>query len=152
MKTLNAVTCLIVAAGTLMVSNAHAACGSSKTVFQCTTTNNKQIEVCDAGKTISYSFGKRGRPELAISVPRHQATTFQWHGIGRYINYSVSIPNGKYFYSVYSSIDKLEENEAKGFEAGVTVEKSGKHLATVICRDRTVIDNIAGINLRPSDI
>ena len=143
---------LLIASG-MMTGNTHAACETgSKTIFQCTTTNNKQIEVCDAGKTISYSFGKHGKkPELALSIPRHQATTFQWHGIGRYINYSVNIPNGKYTYSVYTSIDKLEENEAKGFEAGVSVEKNRNHLATIICRDNTVIDNIEGINLRPDD-
>ena len=153
MNKLKTTTALLIATGMMIGSNAYAACGSSKTVFQCTTTNNKQIEVCDAGKTISYSFGKRGKkPELALSIPRHQATTFQWHGIGRYINYSVSIPNGAYTYSVYTSIDKLEENEAKGFEAGVSVEKNEQHLATVICRDHTVIDNIQGIDLQPSDL
>ena len=137
----------------VLVTNTYAACGDSKTVFHCTTTNNKQIEVCDAGKTISYSFGKHSKkPELTISVPRHKATTFQWHGIGRHINYSVSIPNGSYMYSVYTSIDKLEEDEAKGFEAGVMVEKNNQHLVTVICRDDTVIDDIQGIDLQPSDI
>lgn len=111
----------------------------------------KQIEVCDAGKTISYSFGKRGKkPELALSVPRHQATTFQWHGIGRHINYSVSIPNGAYTYTVYTSLDKLERNEDKAFEAGVSVEKKQSHLATVICRDHTVVDDIQGIDLQPT--
>ena len=151
MNTLKTTTALLIASGMMIGSNAYAACGSSETVFQCTTTNNKQIEVCDAGKTISYSFGKRGRkPELALSVPRHQATTFQWHGIGRHINYSVSIPNGAYTYTVYTSLDKLERNEDKAFEAGVTVEKNQQHLATVICRDHTVVDDIQGIDLKPT--
>lgn len=137
----------------LITTNTYAACeNGSKTVFSCTTINNKQIEVCDAGKTISYAFGKQGRkPELALSVPRDEATTFQWLGIGRYINYSVAIPNGKYRYNVYTSYDKLEENEDKAFEAGVTVEEGDKLLARVICRDETVVDNIEGIKLRTAD-
>jgi len=153
MNTLKTVTGLIFTVAMMAGSHVHAACNSGeKTVFSCTATNNKQIEVCDAGRTISYSFGKRGKkPELALSVPRNKVTTFQWHGIGRYMNYSVSIPNGKYMYTVYTSVDKLERNEAKGFEAGVTVEKGDKLLATVICRDKSVVDNIYGINLRPSE-
>lgn len=137
----------------LIATNTYAACErSSKTVFSCTTTNNKQIEVCDAGKTISYAFGKKGRkPELTLSVPRDEATTFQWLGIGRYTNYSVTIPNGKYRYNVYSSHDKSEENEAKAFEAGVAVEEGDKLLAKIICRDETVINHIDGINLRTAD-
>ena len=144
---------LLLVSTLLFASHGYAACEAGiKTVFQCTATNNKQIEVCDAGKTINYSFGKHGKkPELALSVPRDQATTFQWHGIGRYINYSVSIPNGSYTYTVYTSIDKLEENEAKGFEAGVMVEKSDEHLVTVICRDTTVVEALEGIDLRPSE-
>ncbi len=39
--------------------------------------------------------------------------TWQWKGIGRYINYSVSIPNGNYLYRVFTSFDKMvPENEA----------------------------------------
>ncbi|MGB0848394.1 MAG: hypothetical protein ACPGSM_16815 [Thiolinea sp.] len=145
---------LTIAISMVIGSNAYAACdNSSKTVFSCTTTNHKQIEVCDAGQTISYSFGKIGsKPELALSVPRAKASTFQWHGFGRYINYSVTIPNGEYRYNVYTSIDKMEEDEKKGYEAGVTVEKKQSLLATVICRDDTVVDNIQGIDLQPTDI
>ena len=74
-----------------------AACpNQNKTVFNCTTTNNKVIQVCDAGNTISYSFGKaNATPELAIAVPRIKVTTYQWEGFGRYENYAINIPNGK---------------------------------------------------------
>ena len=58
----------------LFTANVYAECENSKTVFSCTTTKGKQIEVCDADKTIVYSFGKaQGKPEISIQVPRDQS-------------------------------------------------------------------------------
>lgn len=34
---------------------------ASKVIFSCTTTKGKTVEVCDAGSTIKYSFGKKVR-------------------------------------------------------------------------------------------
>ena len=146
---------LVVLSTLLLTTPVYAACDAdSQTIFSCIATNNKQIEVCDAGKTIRYSYGKPGKhPELALAVPRAQATTFQWPGIGRYIYYSVSIPNGHYRYSVYSALDKIasvEHSWEKAYEAGVNVEKDNTLLATVICRDDTVVDHIEGVDLKPS--
>lgn len=125
-----------------------AACPSqSKTVFSCTTTNNKVIQVCDGGNTISYSFGKANvTPELAITVPRNKVTTYQWEGIGRYESYAINIPNGKTIYRVNDSIDKIEQK----YTAGVDVSSNDKLLATVECAaNKKVISKIQGINLRP---
>ena len=53
-----------------------------KILFACTTTKNKKIEVCDAGKTINYAFGKVGvKPELALNVPQRGG---QHYAVGRY--------------------------------------------------------------------
>lgn len=68
---------------------------ASKVIFSCTTTKGKTVEVCDAGSTIKYSFGKKGAPpEMALAIPRAAASTRQWDGMGRYMSYSVQIPNG----------------------------------------------------------
>ena len=69
--------------------NAFAKCATgNKTIFSCTTAKGKLIEVCDAGKTITYSFGNpQTTPEIALNVPRDKATTFQWAGVGRYLSY-----------------------------------------------------------------
>jgi hypothetical protein len=95
--------------GMLTSLNVFAACAKdSKTLFACNTTKGKRIEVCDAGKTISYSFGKRGaKPEIALTLLREQVTTYQWKGIGRTISYSIDIPNGDIIYSVYENLGKL---------------------------------------------
>ena len=99
----------------------------SQTVFSCTTTNNKVIQVCDAGNNISYSFGKvNTTPELVITVPRNKVTTYQWDGFDRYENYAINIPN----------------------TAGVEVSSGYKLLATVGCAaNKKVTSKIEGIKL-----
>ena len=125
-----------------------AACPSqSKTVFNCTTTNNKVIQVCDAGNMISYSFGKaNATPELAIAVSRDKVTTYQWEGFGRYENYAINIPNGKTIYRVNDSLDKMSQQ----YTAGVEVSNNDKLLATVECAaNKKITSKIQGIKLRP---
>jgi hypothetical protein len=49
-----------------------------KTIFSCLTGRGKVIEVCDAGKTIRYSFGfPNAKPEIVVTVPRSKASTSQ---------------------------------------------------------------------------
>lgn len=130
-------------------TSTFAACNDDETLFRCKTDNNKQIEVCDAKKTIDYSFGKLNKkPELSISVPRDQATTWQWHGVGRYMSYAVNIPNGDYIYRVFWAVDRLSENQEE--KAGVHVEKNEKLLATVNCKMDTLTQRLEGVDL-PSE-
>lgn len=135
-------------AASLSAAFTHAACSAKNTIFACTTTNNKAIEVCDSKTTIDYSFGKQGaKPEMAFSAPRNVATTKQWHGVGRNMYYSVLIPNGAdTLYEVFSNVDKFEEQTAFGVYAFV----NGKLVATINCKPNTVTDNIYGIKLRPA--
>lgn len=139
---------LIVVLALLSSGSAFATCpNSSKTVFQCTTNNNKVVQVCDAGKTIKYAFGKtNASPELTLSVPRNKVTTYQWDGIGRYINYTVNIPNGKTIYQVSHSLDKHTQEES----AGISVTSNGKSLAEIPCNlNKKIINRMEGINLPP---
>jgi len=139
---------LIIVVAVICSHSAFAACPSqSKTVFNCTTTNNKVIQVCDAGNTISYSFGKASAaPELAITVPRDKVTTYQWEGFGRYENYAINIPNGKTIYRVNDSLDKMSQE----YTAGVEVSNNDKLLATVECAaNKKITSKIQGIKLRP---
>lgn len=60
-----AVTMLAISA-----SGAYATC-TNKTIFACTTTNGKLVEVCDNGDTIEYVFGKSlTKPEKHFKVDR----------------------------------------------------------------------------------
>lgn len=131
-------------------SVAIAACeNGSKIIFSCLTAKGKVIEVCDAGKTIDYSFGKpKAKPEIIVRAPRSEASTFQWQGVGRYISYTVEVPNGNTVYSVFWGADRLTEKHA--IEAGVNVEVNKQLAATVKCSgEKHIIQNIEGIDLKP---
>ncbi len=128
----------------------YATCNSIKnTIFQCTTDNNKVIQLCDHNKTIQYSFGKaKQTPELSIAINRSQARTWQWQGFGRAETYSVTVPNGKTLYRVFSSFDKLEQR----LYAGVEVQKNQQLLATVYCnQNKTIINHLIGVDLPPDE-
>jgi hypothetical protein len=131
---------------------AFAACGKDeKTVFSCLTQKGKLIEVCDAGKTINYSFAyPSSKPEILVNAPRNRATTTQWEGVGRYMSYSVNIPNDNTVYNIFWGVDRLSEEHP--IEAGVNVEINKKLVATVKCAsEKNITQNIEGIELKKAD-
>ena len=141
---------IISVAASLLASNVYASCKGSKTLFSCLTTKGKQIEVCDAEKTIGYSFGKpKGKPDIVVKVPRDQASTYQWAGVGRSMSYAVDIPNGNTTYNVFFGVDRLTEEHA--IEAGVNVFINKDLVTTVNCSGKNVISNIEGVNLKPTE-
>ena len=133
------------------IGTAHAKCGAgTKTLFSCPTKNGKQIELCDAGKTVEYSFGRmQAKPEIIVSVARAQASTSQWAGIGRWMSYAVDIPNGKTVYNVFWGVDRLSDNHDT--EAGVNVMVDGKPIATVECTGKNIVQNMEGVDLKQSE-
>lgn len=121
----------------------------SQEIFHCKTKNNKEVLLCDKGKTLEYSFGKTGMPpELAISVPRETATTWQWKGIGRWLSYSVTITNGDTKYTVFTGLDRVDE--AHEFEAGISVHVGDERVARILCVE-PIVHNIEGIELREEE-
>lgn len=145
---------LIALLSTLVLSlpgMALAACPSGqKTLFACSTTNDKQVQVCDAGRSIGYTFGRPGRaPELALDVPRNRASTYQWPGTGRTTTYSLSVPNGDTTYTVYSTFDRLADT--LDFQHGIQVEVRGQQVANLHCREPGLIDNLEGVDLPQSN-
>jgi hypothetical protein len=128
----------------LLVSNVYAQCTGGKTLFFCTTTKDKQIELCDMGKTIDYSFGKaQEKPEITVQAPRDTASTYQWAGIGSAMSYSVDVPNGKTTYNVFWSADRL--TDAHPIEAGVNVLNGKDLVATVNCSGKDIVNNLEGV-------
>ena len=129
---------------------AFAKCAAGQpTIFSCSTAKGKTIEVCDAGKTITYTFGSlQAKPEIALSVSRDKVTTFQWSGIGRYLSYAVDIPNGTSTSSVFHGMDRITKEHA--IEPGVNVLVDGKLLATVRCSGRNIVNNLEGVDLAPT--
>jgi hypothetical protein len=141
---------LLAAALLAQGASAQAACPNAKaTIFSCTTAKAKVIEVCDLGQRMGYSFGPAGKPELALQVPRAQASTRQWEGIGRTISYSVDVPNGKTVYSVFWAADRMSDNHE--ISAGVEVVINGKTAATVSCDPKKkIVQAMEGIDLKPT--
>ena len=133
--------------------SAQAACQSAQqTLFSCMTATGKRIQLCDQQQFLEYSFGKPSlKPEIVVQVPRSAASTSQWPGVGRWMSYSVEIPNGKTVYSVFWGVDRLSEEH--GIEAGVNVEVNGKHAATVKCgEESTIIQNMEGVDLKATEM
>lgn len=118
-------------------------------LLTCRTAEDKLIELYDMGSTIQYMFGPEGQPELVLEVPRDQASTYQWQGIGRYENYSVSVPNKDTVYSVFWSRDRLTIDQPP--DAGVDVEINGEYVATVDCATDTT-HNLIGVELPPTPL
>lgn len=141
------ISALIITGLGLLATGAMAGCPSEKkTVFSCTTPKAKIIEVCDLDKNIGYSFGPAGKPELSFQVPRIQASTRQWEGVGSTISYSVDVPNGKTVYSVFWAADRA--SDAHEIVGGVEVVINGKSVATVSCDPRKkMVQNMEGIEL-----
>ena len=136
----------------LTTGHALADCGPGQTtVFSCLTAKGKRIQVCDAGATIDYSFGKPDAPaEIVVRAPRAQAATSQWGGVGRYISYSVQVPNGNTTYTVFTSVDKMADQPKT--EAGVHVEVKRKLVATVQCApEQPLVERLQGIALPALD-
>lgn len=137
---------MVFGATLLFTSLGFAKCNNpEKTVFSCLTAKAKQIEVCDAGKTISYSFGyPNSKPEIVVAVPRNKATKEHLMGTGC-IRSSVDVPNGSTIYRVYA-VGTLRDELCP--EAGVEVISKQKTLATVKCKSpENITNNIADTEL-----
>ena len=145
---MNASILLAALTAVALVPVAQAACQpNQKTVFRCTTAQGKAIELCDAGASIEYAFGRpQGKPEIVVTQPRASVTTYQWQGIGRTQSYTVNVPNGDTVSSVYDTFDSIDRIQ----ESGVVVEIKGRQVATVKCSGRDTVSNLQGIKLRPA--
>jgi hypothetical protein len=143
--------CLPWALAILVAPSTATACPQgSKPIFACDTTTRRHVEVCDSGRTIHYAYGRPGaRPELAFSVPRQAATTWQWPGVGRYMSYAVDVPNGDTVYSMYWGMDRMTEMHE--VDAGIAISVDGKDVATVHCTPGSARQALESIDLRPSN-
>jgi len=131
-------------------ANPYACDNGEKVLFTCTTTNKKQLLLCDAGQTLRYTLGKAGiPPEMNLSVARGSASTQQWSGMGRWISYSINIPNVNTLYEVFWGADRMADEH--DIEAGVNVGINGRQVATVKCRPDTVQNFMEGVDLKPAE-
>lgn len=127
----------------LSTAPAYANCeGNDKVLFTCLTAKGKQIELCNFGQTIQYSYGRpNAKPEIVVRVPREKV-----HGIsssgGRSTTNAVAIPNGNTIYLVTWSTDNLSGELRGGVEVVIIKDKS----IFISCKSLPSIGNTEGIN------
>ncbi len=122
---------------------------AGRILFQCATEDGKEILLRDRRRVIDYSFGRPGQtPELSLSVPRAEATTYQWQGMGRWITYSVTVPIGTTKYTVFTSADRIDD--AHQLDAGVVVHVGNDEIARVRCIE-PIRHELEGVDLKQID-
>lgn len=115
-------------------------------LFYCDTTDGKSVEVSGHGKKLRYRYGENlNQPEFQLEVERTLASTWQWDGTGRYINYSVTVPDGNTEYSAYFSIDRLSDTQQ--VHAGVQIESEGREVDSIECISDSLIQSLEGAHL-----
>lgn len=121
----------------------------ANTLFYCQTQSGKQVEVQDFGSIIHYRFGKKlVEAELQLTVSRDLASTYQWIGAGSNEYYSVSIPNpsaqNAIVYRVFTSRERKPDGKT---ESGIDVLSQGKIMATILCQNESVYEQLIGVDL-----
>ena len=137
---------LLLSSGLLLglSTTAMAACPSaSSTVFSCTTAKGKQVDICNAGSNLNYSFGKPNKPELTFSLPKARAYKYLWSGMTSSEWNEVYLPRGNTTYVAYQANHRNHGGE----EYGLNVLINGKQAANIRCSSN-ITENISDINLR----
>ena len=143
LKSLSAI--LVTAGLTLAVSNVQAACPSAaKTVFSCSTTNNKVVDICELGQNLLYSFGRpNSRPELQFNIAKSRAYMYLWDGSTSSEYNELYLPRGNTIYQAYQA----NHRNHGGTEHGLNVLINKKPVANIRCRANTVIENFQQLEL-----
>lgn len=126
-----------------LAAPAMADCQSANTtVFSCKTSNAKQVDICSAGKNISYSFGKPNKPELVFSIPKSKAYKYVWDGMTTSEINEVYIPRGNTTYVAYQVNHRNNGNGGYGLKVLI----NQKEVANIKCASG-IKDNIDSVDL-----
>ncbi|MFA9203230.1 MAG: hypothetical protein ACEQSD_04440 [Flavobacteriales bacterium] len=136
---------LVTASLSLAISNAQAACpATAKTVFSCSTTNNKVVDICELGQNLLYSFGRpNSRPELQFNIAKSRAYMYLWDGSTSSEYNELYLPRGNTIYQAYQA----NHRNHGGTEHGLNVLINKKPVANIRCRANTVIENFQQLEL-----
>jgi len=126
-------------------ASAQAACpATAKTVFSCSTTKGKQVDICDLGSQLSYSFGKpRAKPELQFNLAKTRAYLYLWDGMTSSEYNELYLPRGNTIYQAYHA----NHRNHGGTEHGLKVFVNQNEVADIRCRAASVIENFQHIEL-----
>jgi hypothetical protein len=119
------------AAIALVVSGrAAAACDPGGLVFSCATALGNEIQLCDDGSSVRYTFGEPGRaPQLAITMPKGEVQKAPLREFGKVESYALKIPYREATHVLYWSLDDFGDEP----EAGVRVFVDDRLRATMQC-------------------
>ena len=74
----------------------------------------KRLEVCADDTAVTYAFGPVGAPELTLSNPLDAPGFTPWPGVSRTIWDVVEFRNGDVTYQVFTSIERIPDEDADG--------------------------------------
>ncbi len=103
----------------------------------------KQLDLCLTATSLTYSFGPRGAPELALTTPIAQAAYQPWPGVGSAIWDAVTFTNNGTGYEVWTSIDRNDPNAT--WQGGVNVLKGEALQAQLTCAPGSVSGDLTAI-------
>ncbi len=109
------------------------------TVLACVI-GQKRLEVCADADRITYAFGPGGAPELTLSNALDAPGFTPWPGVSRTIWDVVEFVNEDVTYQVFTSTERIPEDEARGPARtdAVVVLNEGEVLADFRCAPDTV--------------
>jgi len=100
----------------------------------------KKLSLCLSDRTVIYSFGPEGAPELVLERDLLTVEYVPWAGVGRTLYESVQLENAGIAYDVWHGLDRLEENAA--LDGGVSVLQGEATLANLLCNPGTAMGDI----------
>ncbi len=102
-------------------------------VFSCNVRGGKQVKIVKSGDIYTYSFGKKGTPELVFQNTKKRVvfSSYGYDGVGRYMSRDLEMGNGAYTYSVASYVDRMGESQE--LQGQVSAYKGNKLLTEMQC-------------------
>ncbi|HKY92077.1 MAG TPA: hypothetical protein VJM11_13605 [Nevskiaceae bacterium] len=132
--------CLLAVLGLGATTVADAACDAGRLVFSCATARGNEIELCEDGPSVRYSFGEPGlAPQLAITLPRTEVQRAPLRELGKVESYALRIPYREATHILYWSLDDAGAQP----EAGVQVFVEDRLRATMHCIPGQVRSNLS---------
>ena len=107
---------------------------ATDTLLSCST-GTKRIEVTSDGTTLTYRFGKPGKPEITLTGSASSGTVFYHRELcARGENQSLRFVSGEYSYAVFASWSAPSGGGAEYARAGVIVLQGEREVGRAICK------------------
>jgi hypothetical protein len=117
-----------------------AACDPGNLVFSCATALGNEIQLCDDGSWVRYTFGEPGlAPQLAITMPKGEVRKAPLRELGKIELYALKIPYREATHVLYWSLDDAGDEP----EAGVRVFVDDRLRATMQCVPGQIRSNLS---------